>query len=242
MSLRGQSDRLSEQAEQLIEQVRELDAAWLRGTHGGTGGTAEARACGARVPRRDVLGSPRCGVVAADGGGGGGGGLAAAGWCNAIQGSLMLELEAWRDAQPLLRMLLHPCMHTVQWQKVFATVPPPAGLVSRAKEQASAEEANEEAEDELARDSTPWPSAAHGVKRDKGKLKLLTRAVGDEEVRRKAADEMRRLRAPGNMCLRPLWDHGMTTFAETIERVFKHQIHAPEQAATLRSTGVQSSE
>ena len=42
----------------------------------------------------------------------------------------------------------------------------------------------------------------------------------DEEMERKrAAEEMAKLRAPNAMCLRPLWEHDLHTFGQTIERI-----------------------
>ena len=46
-------------------------------------------------------------------------------WYNPIVGLLLDELAEWRAALPTVAQLLHPKMRTAQWQKVFATVPPP---------------------------------------------------------------------------------------------------------------------
>ena len=48
-----------------------------------------------------------------------------------------------------------------------------------------------------------------------------TTDVSDEMVRKTAADEMAKIRAPGSMCLRTLWEHSLSSFAPSIERVLK---------------------
>ena len=108
---------------------------------------------------------------------------------NAIQNLVMTELHKWERALPLVHMLLDPVMRSAQWQRVFATVPPP----KKSK--------LDEAGDEMVH-------AVHGG------------PVMDEEMERKrAAEEMAKLRAPNAMCLRPLWEHDLHTFGQTIERI-----------------------
>ena len=43
---------------------------------------------------------------------------------NVIVLSAIAEIAQWRETLPLVLRLIHPEMHAVQWQKVFASVPP----------------------------------------------------------------------------------------------------------------------
>lgn len=49
-------------------------------------------------------------------------------------------------------------------------------------------------------------------------------SVDEEAIRKRMAEEMARRRAPTNMCLEVLWEHGLETFAETIATVFEHAL------------------
>ena len=104
---------------------------------------------------------------------------------NMVQEILSSELRAWRRALPLVHQLLHKDMHSAQWQKVFANLPPPRALSDQAM--------SKELDDDV--------------------------VVDEEAERKKAAQEMAKLRAPNSMCLRFLWETGLETFAPVIERV-----------------------
>ena len=71
-------------------------------------------------------------------------------WCNPIVGLLLDELDQWRDVLPVVQTLLHPKMRTAQWQKVFATVPPPIEVLNLRIER-TLEEGGEPMDEEQAR-------------------------------------------------------------------------------------------
>ena len=120
-------------------------------------------------------------------------------WTNPVVGLILDELDAWRAVLPVVETLLHPKMRTAQWQKVFATVPPPLEVlklhIDKALEQAGDDDVDEEA------------------------------------VRKKAAEELAKQRAPGAMCLKILWEHGIRTFLPAIKKQLDLTLEREKQAA-----------
>ena len=127
-------------------------------------------------------------------------------WHNPVVAGLLDELDEWRAALPIVLQLLHPKLRTAQWQKVFATVPPPQHLLDAVME------------------------------RD---LELEEPELDFEAVRKRAAEEMARQRAPGTMCLKLLWEHGLRTFVPAIAKQLELTLQR-EKSLSAQSTSPNS--
>ena len=65
-------------------------------------------------------------------------------------------------------------------------------------------------------------------------------AVDEEAVRKKAAEELAKQRAPGAMCLKILWDHGIHTFLPAIKKQLDLTLEREKQAAATAAAGTSS--
>ena len=203
VKLQARDGALDGELESRLADVAALDAAWRDGTGGGASDAAGSRVAGEAPPGDGGDGD------GGDGDGGGGGDSGEPSWRNRVLERLSSELDVWRAALPLVHMLLHPRMRTAQWQRIYAHVPPP--------KEKSKRRGGGGGDAPAAATLGDGHSAALGV---------------DELVRRKAAEEMASLRAPGSMALEALWEHGLESFRPVIERVLKQTLRAQQHKSS----------